>query len=300
MVEEITTDNGETVLSGLAEEIRGLAEALDKQGKLERGHWIEIGQRMAQARDTLGGANREFRKWLKGSGLISLPQIATASVRSDAMWLADRPDAAAIIPESIGHPKTVRSHWRRRLGEEAEGSADEFAGVDPWAEEDENVAFLWGRETDLLVEKLHATPEEARAAIERVLSKAASDLAEAEGAVAEDRFLGAFEGVEHLAQQLAEQYAIAFGAAVDLRNEAIDEIGLDGAETLVRSRMAAAIGLENEPSVSAEVTAALDVIVHFASMGHDRDALMEFIRTDPPRWPAAKKIWGAKLAKLSK
>lgn len=224
---EIDASNTGSVLGTLAEEIKTLCEGLKGHAKLERGHWMEVGVRMANARDALGGSNKEFRQWLKASGLLKLDVLQQSATRSDAMWMADRPDCVGVVPEQFGHPKRIRQEWRALLRAEAQSYVGDVAGH-------EKASYEWMYAVAKIQEAVAATQPEADDALDRAVGKSDAAMAEAEAGVSpEKRLTQAWSDMSVHAGQLAQAVKRAVGAGRDIitaeQNATYDAEALDGA-----------------------------------------------------------------------
>lgn len=76
--------------------------------------WTTVGKALLEAREQFPNPV-QFGMWIKAEEIDKIPGLATASSRSDCIWLAERPLCASLISVEITNPRGVRQAWRKLL-----------------------------------------------------------------------------------------------------------------------------------------------------------------------------------------
>ena len=117
--------NFKQTLKRISGTIKSAMQELLARGKDERAGWVAVGEALLEARGQFPDAPLHFGAWIKGEGISSIPGLATASSRSDCIWMAEFPLCAALVPVAISNPRAVRAAWRLLLVK----SAKDWAGA---------------------------------------------------------------------------------------------------------------------------------------------------------------------------
>lgn len=159
---ETLHNDPDAMRSALAQRIKAQAAFLRDSEVSKRSQWAAIGADLLTAREACL-STQEFGAWIHASGIGAMPGLDTAASRSDVIWLAEYPDRAAKIDESISGPRYIRQKWRSLFATSCQVEADALAILD--AVEDPDVEAA----ADGVAEKTGCTQADAFAEIKRLI-----------------------------------------------------------------------------------------------------------------------------------
>ncbi len=97
----------ERVLKDLGMKAQRTYGLVRKHTDATRRNWVKIGEYATEVSDAAPRGSGNLSRWREQY----LPEVS-AGLLSDAIWMANHPKAAKLVPDTLTNPNTIRHKWR--------------------------------------------------------------------------------------------------------------------------------------------------------------------------------------------